>query len=261
MSRAMAAIQDAPPRETAQRLARLAANARAGQWSAVDDINWRRGPRLPLWMTRDQARATISQLHYGEVATSRVCLALLPGFPAGPARRCLEYQIEDERRHAEVFARYLERLGGLAPMDPTLAWALDAAADGPAGPLGTMVAYHVVVEGEVLRVQDSLARLLPCPLLRQISRLVARDEARHVAFGRIYLGGALADLPVDARRRLYDWVYGLWRRTTGSALAERTQGGVVHGALRTWLGGGWRHHQAALRQIGLTPGPWGVPAA
>lgn len=260
----MAAMQNSPPRSRSERLARLAANARAGQWSAVEDIDWRRRPRLPLWITRDQARAAISQLHYGEVATSRVCLALLRGVPAGPARRCLEYQIEDELRHAEVFKRYLERLGGLAPMDRTLGWALDAASQGPAGsagPLGTMVAYHVVVEGEVLRVQDSLARLLPCPLLRQISRLVARDEARHVAFGRIYLSDALADLPADARRRLYDWVYGLWRQTTGSALAERAHGSAVQGALRSWLGGGWRHHQAALRQIGLTPGPEGTHAA
>ena len=255
----MAAMQVPPPRSGEERLARLAANARAGQWSADKDIDWRRQPRLPFWITRDQARAAISQLHYGEVATSRVCLALLRDVPAGPARRCLEHQIADERRHAEVFQRYLERLGGLAPMDRTLGWALDAASEGPAGSLGTMVAYHVVVEGEVLRVQDSLARLLPCPLLRQISRLVARDEARHVAFGRIYLSDALAGLPADARRRLYDWTYDLWRRTTGSALAEHDS--AAQGALRSWLGGGWRHHQAALRQIGLTPGPEGTRAA
>lgn len=252
---ALAARQDSPARNGAERLARLAANARAGQWSADDDIDWRRGPRLPLWITRDQARVAISQLHYGEVSTRRVCLALLRDVPAGSARRCLEYQIEDELRHADVFKRYSARLGGLAPMDRTLGSALDAASAGPIGPLGPMVAYHVVVEGEVLRIQDSLARLLPCPLLRQICRLVARDEARHVAFGRIYLSGALADVPADARRRLYDWTYGLWRQTTSAALADRTRGSAGRGALRSWLGGAWCHHQAALQQIGLSPGP------
>ena len=124
-----------------------------------------------------------------------------------------------------------------------------------------MVAFHVVVEGEVLRVQDSLTRLLPCPLLRQINRRVARDEARHVAFGRIYLTEALADLSTDARDRLYDWVYDLWRQTTKLALAESVGSGTARRILRSWLSGGWRHHEAALHQIGLEPGPdWGRAA-
>jgi hypothetical protein len=117
-----------------------------------------------------------------------------------------------------------------------------------------MVAFHVVVEGEVLRVQDSLTRLLPCPLLKQINRRVARDEARHVAFGRIYLTEALAGLSADARDRLYGWVYDLWRETTNLTLAKDTGNRAVHRILRSWLRGGWRHHEAALHQIGLATG-------
>jgi hypothetical protein len=234
--------------------ARLAAKARAGQWSAAHDIDWRRPPRLPLWITQDQARAAISQLYHGEIATSRMCRALLREFDPGPARQCLEFQIRDELRHAAVFKRYLECLGGVAAMDRNLAGALDAAGSGPAGPLGAMVAFHVVVEGEVLRVQDSLTRLLPCPLLKQINRRVARDEARHVAFGRIYLTEALAGLSADDRDRLYGWVYDLWRQTTDLTLAENAGSGAVQRILRSWLRGGWRHHEAALHQIGLAAG-------
>jgi hypothetical protein len=241
--------------------ARLAAKARAGQWSAADDIDWRRPPRLPPWITRDQARAAISQLYHGEIATSRMCRTLLDEFEPGPARQCLEFQITDELRHAEAFKRYLESLGGVADMHKNLAWALEAAGHGPAGPLGAMVAFHVVVEGEVLRVQDSLSRLLPCPLLKQINRRVARDEARHVAFGRIYLTQALADLSTDARSRLHGWVHDLWRQTTDLTLAESAGSGAVQRILRSWLRGGWRHHEAALHQIGLAPGPdWGRAA-
>jgi len=234
--------------------ARLAAKARAGQWSAAHDIDWRRPPRLPLWITQNQARAAISQLYHGEVATSRMCRALLREFEPGPARQCLEFQIRDELRHAAVFKRYLECLGGVAAMDRNLAGALNAAGSGPAGPLGAMVAFHVVVEGEVLRVQDSLTRLLPCPLLKQINRRVARDEARHVAFGRIYLTEALAGLSADARDRLYGWVYDLWRETTNLTLAKDTGNRAVQRILRSWLRGGWRHHEAALHQIGLATG-------
>jgi hypothetical protein len=228
-----------PPQRRPEPFARLAAKARAGQWSAAHDIDWRRLPRLPLWITQDQARTAISQLYYGEIATSRMCQTLLREFEPGPARQCLEFQIRDELRHAEVFKRYLESLGGVAEMDRNLARALDAAGSGPAG---------------VLRVQGSLSRLLPCPLLKQVNRRVARDEARHVAFGRIYLTEALADLSTDARGRLYDWVYDLWRQTTNLTLAKDTGSGAVQRSLRSWLLGGWRHHEAALQRVGLAPG-------
>ncbi len=257
----MAGVPRQQSQRRPERFARLAAKARAGQWSAVHDIDWRRPPHLPLWITQDQGRTAISQLYYGEIATSRMCQALLREFEPGPARQCLEFQIKDELRHAEVFKRYLESLGGVAEMDRNLAWALDAAGSGPAGPLGAMVAFHVVVEGEVLRVQDSLSRLLPCPLLKQINRRVARDEARHVAFGRIYLCEALAGLSADARSHLYDWVYDLWHQTTNLTLAGSAGSGAVQRILRNWLRGGWRHHEAALQQIGLAPGPdWGRAA-
>ncbi len=235
--------------------ARLAAKASAAQWSEASGIDWRRPRQLPLWLTHDQVRVVISQLYHGEMATSRMCRAVLDELEPGPVRRCMAFQIEDELRHAAVYERYLEPLGGVLPVDGTLARALDATAAGPAGSLGTMVAFHVVVEGEVLRVQDSLARLLPCPLLRQINRRVARDEARHVAFGRLYLTEALAELPEDARRRLHRWVHDLWRQTVDRSLSESTGNWAVRQRLRRWLQDGWSHHEAALRQVGLTSGP------
>ena len=242
------------PQGTPERLVRLAANGRAGQWSVTEDIDWRREPRLPIWVTRDQVRQAISQLHHGELATARMCRRLLAELEPGPARDCVAFQFADELRHAEAYGRYLDRLGGTAPMDGNLAWALEAAAEGPAGTLGAMVAFSIVVEGEVLRLQDTLATFLPCPLLAQINRRIARDEARHVAFGRIYLTEALAGLPPDGRRRLYDWVHALWHRASESTLARRSGNAAVRRVLRQWLGKGWRHHEAALKRIGLTPG-------
>ena len=246
---------ESQPRGTAERLACLAANARAGQWSATGDIDWRREPRLPFWVTREQVRHAISQLHHGEMATARMCRRLLSELEAGGARDCVALQAADEARHAEVYGRYLDRLGGVAPMDGNLASALEGAAEGPAGSLGAMVAFNVVVEGEVLRLQDTIAEFLPCPLLKQINRLIARDEARHVAFGRIYLTEALAQLSPDSRARLYHWVRALWQEASESTLARRSRNPAVRKVLRTWLVKGWSHHEAALARIGLTPGP------
>ena len=120
-----------------RRLDRLAASGAAGQWSEEQAIDWRRDARLPLWITEDEARTALSQLFHGEVATGGLCRRLLEAVEEPAARRCLALQVADEARHAEVYRRYLERLGGIAPVDDTLARALEAASDAPAGPLGT----------------------------------------------------------------------------------------------------------------------------
>ena len=202
---------DTPPLSTPDaRLERLAANARLGQWSIDTAIDWDQTRRIPFWISKAQVRKAVSQLYHGELATSRLCALLLKELDQAPARRCVEMQHRDEERHAEAYRLYLEPIGGVAPMDANLAQALNTALDGPFGTLGAMVAYHVVVEGEVLRIQGMLASLVPCPLLKRINRLVARDEARHVAFGRIYLGTAVADLTPERRRQLGSWIQGHW---------------------------------------------------
>ena len=237
------------------RLYRLAQSARDGQWDLGRDIDWSRPPRLPFWMRPSQARTAVSQLYHGELATSQLCEALLAdGTQDGyEARSCLGFQLRDELRHAGAYERYLEGLGGIAPIDDTLARALDRARQGPHGNLGAMLAFHIVVEGELLRLHERIARFLPCPLLRDINRLVARDEARHVAFGKIFLADALDALPDDERSRLYDWLHGLWQDATRSALARRYRNPAIVVFFQHWLGNGWGRHAEALAKLGLTP--------
>jgi hypothetical protein len=247
-----------PRQDRGARLNRLAVNAQAGQWSAERAIDWRQSARRPFWMTETQVREAVSQLYHGEVATGRLCRRLIGELADPAARRCLELQLADEMRHADVYRRYLDRLGGIAPMDEILARALDAALKGPAATLGAMVAFHVVVEGEALRVQEALARFLPCPLLKQINRLIARDEARHVAFGRIYLAEAVAALPEAARAQLASWLHCLWRQCAEATLADGAdRGRIMRGFFHRWLEGGWDRHAAALQQIGVTAPPRG----
>jgi len=240
------------------RLMRLAANACAGQWSVEQAIDWRQDPRRPFWMTQTQVRKAISQLFHGEEATSRLCRRLIDEVTEPAARRCLELQLADEMRHAEVYRSYLSRIGGIAPMDETLARTLDAALKGPAGTLGAMVAFHVVVEGEVLRVQEALARLLPCPLLKQINRLVVRDEARHIAFGQIYLAQAVAALPASAQAQLGAWVHRLWHQCSEATLLGSASGStIMRRFFHSWLENSWDRHVAALRQIGVPAESYG----
>jgi hypothetical protein len=235
------------------RLARLAANAEAGQWSVTRDIDWQHIPRLPTWISHDQARAAISQLYHGELATAEFCQNLLRDLDSGYAHCCLAWQLIDEERHAEVYRRYLDQLGGVTPIEPNLAQALDAVARGPAGELGTMIAYHVIVEGEVLRLQHLITHFLPCPFLTQINRRIARDEARHVAFGQIFLAEALADWPEATRASIYYWLHRIWGQSTDVTLETRYRNSMARRVLCRWWQSGWDRHAAALKQIGVTP--------
>ncbi len=240
---------------SALRLYPLAQSARDGQWNMDRDIDWSRQPRLPFWMRPSQARAALSQLYHGELATSRLCEALLADRTEDryEVRTCLSFQLRDEMRHADAYARYLEGLGGIAPIDDALARALDGARHGPHGTLGAMLAFHIVVEGELLQLHERIARFLPCPLLRDINRLVARDEARHVAFGKIYLADSLDALSDDERARLYAWLHSLWHDATQSALARRHRNPAIAVFFRHWLGNGWPRHAEALAKLGLAP--------
>lgn len=245
------------------RLYRLAQSARSGQWNLERDIDWSRRPRLPFWMRRAQARKALSQLYHGELATSRLCEALLADSTEDryEVRSCLGLQLQDERRHAAAYQRYLEALGGIDPLDDGLQRALTAARRGPFGNLGAMLAYHVVIEGELLRLHGVLAQFVPCPLLRDINRLVGHDEARHVAFGKIYLPEAVQALSEDERRALYAWLEGLWQDAANSALNKHRANLAIATFFRRWLGGGWARHAKALNTLGLPSATTGEQAA
>ncbi|MDJ0609281.1 MAG: ferritin-like domain-containing protein [Kiloniellales bacterium] len=249
-----AAGHSALPPKVAERLRRLAENGTADQWCVDRDIDWSRRERLPLWISRRHAAIAISQLYHGEMATVRLCRRLLGEVEEPLLRRCLTLQIGDEARHAEAYRRYLERLGGVMPVEPALARALDLAGRGTLGTAGTVMAYHIVAEGEVLRLQERLAGFFPCPLLRQVSRRVARDEARHVAFGRLFLEARVSRLSVERRAELYDWARRIWVDCTEATLAAGAgRGPIIQWFVVRWLGGSWRRHEIALGRLGIAP--------
>jgi hypothetical protein len=237
------------------RLRAVAANGADAPWSVEDVVDWRQAVIVPTWLPRRTFVAAVSQLYHGEIATAAACHRLLAG-PVGAdtdARACLETQIADETRHARAYRAYLARLGDIAPTEPAVAAFLR---DGAAAPgdsdLGAILAYHVVLEGEALRIQHGFATWLPCPLFRALNARIARDEARHVGFGRIYLEGRLADLPVEERRALFLWVKALWRACAESVMARFRIPGVMTGRIaRRWLESRWERQVKDLVALGL----------
>ncbi|NQV84663.1 MAG: hypothetical protein HQ494_12690 [Rhodospirillales bacterium] len=85
------------------RIAALAAKAERGQWLAAETLAWEEKISLPWWLPRKFQAAVISQFYHGELATIRMCRKLLGAISDPVARRCVELQIADEKRHAEVY--------------------------------------------------------------------------------------------------------------------------------------------------------------
>jgi hypothetical protein len=237
------------------RLRAVAANGADAPWSVEEAVDWRQAVVVPTWLPRRTFVAAVSQLYHGEIATAAACRRLLAG-PVGinaGARACLEIQIADETRHARAYQTYLARLGDIAPAEPAVAAFLQ---DGAAAPgdsdLGAILAYHVVLEGEALRIQHGFATWLPCPVFRALNGRIARDEARHVGFGRIYLASRLAVLPVEERRILFQWVKALWRACAESVMDRFRIPGVMTARIaRRWLESRWQRQVKDLAALGL----------
>jgi len=233
-------------------MARLLAKARAGQWSLGEKIDWGLGPRLPFWWPRKALAEAVSQLYHGELATAGFCRRLVARLQDPTAIECLRFQIADEIRHAALYDGYLVRLGGPRAIQPALALAIREV-EAWQGPLeGQVLAYHVVLEGEALLLQDAFARLVPCPLLRQINHRILRDEARHVAFGKIFLHQRLPRLDRTLRLEIYRWLSDLWWTVTRASVAktEARLCWALRGP-RAGVDDRWARRQADLLAVGL----------
>ena len=202
------------------RLTKLLENVTDGQWSPIEDIKWDQEPMLPTWISPKLYAAAVSQLYYGEIATIWACQRLLAELTGARVRQFLRAQINDEERHAETYLGYLRKLGDVAPMDESLATALAGTMTWLGSYHGLIVAFHILLEGEALRLQQDLIKWFPCPLLSQINKKISRDEARHVAFGKILLQNEIMGLDVDERMSIYLWVKSIWGECSRAAIAR-----------------------------------------
>ncbi len=113
-------------------------------------IDWSQSPVRPRWATRRAYAEAVSQLLHAERATRRACRHLAAVVPEPAAVRFIASQGRDEARHAAMYARYLARLGDVAPMDPALAAALEGALEWRQSIPAMMVAFNIVLEGDAV---------------------------------------------------------------------------------------------------------------
>lgn len=166
----------------------LYAQAVAAQWNADTDIDWNDAPELPA-----PVEDAIVQLMTYMVENENAAL-LVPARFLGQLhphyrelQAALAIQVADEARHIDVFTRRIRRhdrepalstAGGQASLKSLL----DETDFSVAGFL-----LSVLGEGTFVHLLQFLQTEAPDPLTRQICRLAARDEARHVALGMSHL--------------------------------------------------------------------------
>jgi len=166
----------------------LYAQAVAAQWNADTDIDWCDAPELPA-----PVEDAIVQLMTYMVENENAAL-LVPARFLGQLhphyrelQAALAIQVADEARHIDVFTRRIRRHGrepalSTAGGQASLKSLLDETDFSVVGFL-----LSVLGEGTFVHLLQFLQTEAPDPLTRQICRLAARDEARHVALGMSHL--------------------------------------------------------------------------
>jgi Long-chain fatty aldehyde decarbonylase len=198
------------------RLRNLYEKNKSGQWNASTGIDWDisvgeiRDPNLkvntalgdvPFRMDgspvpeilmarfRHEYRTwMISQFLHGEQGALVTTARLVEIVPELDAKLYAASQVGDEARHVEAYARYLdEKLGESYPVNNGLRQLLADLLSESRWDV-VYLGMQVVVEGLALaafRISNDMGD----PLIDQITRAIARDEARHVGSGAIVLHG------------------------------------------------------------------------
>jgi hypothetical protein len=166
-----------------------------------------------------------SQFAHGEQGAVIASARLTEVLPDVDAKCFAAVQVADEARHVEAFSRYVrEKMPSTYPVAGPLSRLLtdifrDARWD------ITALGLHVILEGLAMAMLRMANSTFHDELIRDITRLAARDEARHVAFGIVLLktvcselsGAELAereDVVLEAAAHMRRWFLldDLWER-------------------------------------------------
>jgi hypothetical protein len=214
------------------KLRALYERGKAAQWSATTDIDW--SPELHFGAPLDESAQPpgfrvgrpdgcpvrpdqwnqyrweyhswmTSQFLHGEQGALLATARLVETVPDLDNKLYAASQVTDEARHVEAFSLYLKRLGDSYPINPALRTML---ADVVAERRWDIIylGMQIIVEGLALSVFRLGHTTLFDPIIRQLTDLVARDEARHVAFGVLALQGQYQQMSSHERAEREEFV-------------------------------------------------------
>ncbi|MCE1244525.1 ferritin-like domain-containing protein [Oryzomicrobium sp.] len=173
--------------------ATLYAEAVAAQWNADTAIDWQAPCDLP-----DEVEDAVVQVMTYMVENENAALVVPARFLGQlhphfrEVQALLAIQVADEARHIDVFTRRIALKGRQPGLSTAGGQAsLKTLVDEPDFSTAQFL-LAVLGEGTFVSLLNFLHHHAPDPVTRQIARLAARDEARHVAFGMAHLGQHIA---------------------------------------------------------------------
>jgi hypothetical protein len=149
----------------------------------------------------------LSQFMHGEQGALLATARIVETVPWHEAKLYAAAQVADEARHVEVYRRYLtEKLELSYPVNPHLKTLLDEIIRDSRWDM-TYLGMQIMVEGLALAA-FALMNFTEQeePLIQQITNLVMRDEARHVAFGVLSLQEIYREMSSAELREREDFV-------------------------------------------------------
>jgi TusA-related sulfurtransferase len=187
----------------AENVPRLYQQAAAAQWNPATAVEWDASFELP-----PEVESAVVQVMTYLVENETAALLVPAKFLAQvhphfrEVMQLLAIQVADEARHIEVFTRRatLRRRDGLGLSTVSGQQSLKTLLDEPDFTLASFL-LSVLGEGTFLNLLWFLEHHAPDPVTRQVARLAAQDEARHVAVGMGHLQYAVA-LDPSTRGRL-----------------------------------------------------------
>ncbi|HLU65643.1 MAG TPA: ferritin-like domain-containing protein [Kofleriaceae bacterium] len=219
-------------RDTRQELRDLYGKARRAQWNPEDvldfsvdvDLDRPMMPEMmhPLWgseiyarlterelnqLNREMASWTLSQFLHGEQGALLAAAQLVTSVPDLDSKLYGGTQVVDEARHVAVYNRYLhEKIGFSYPVSPHLKKLLDLILTDSRWDM-KFLGMQIMVEGLALSAFALIRQNTHEPLLRELTRYVMNDEARHVAYGVLSLRDHYSDMAEAEVREREDFVY------------------------------------------------------
>ena len=235
------------------RLSQLVDKAARAPREAGMGVDWKIALKPRRWIPRRTTARIVSQVLHGERIAMRLCDNIYTNMTNPVARAFLRYQREDELRHVSAYKKYINRLGDITPAGTAMQIVEEGANTAPGGAIGRMVICHLILESEAIRLHGELADLIACPLLDAINNRVGPDEARHVAFGKLFLKSQIDSIDPDTRAALGDHAKRVWQ-AAAEAIFEETIGTrlIPKWLVEDRLEHAWPRHQLALDELGLS---------
>lgn len=271
------------------RIQRLYDEARQLQWDELRDIDWSLAPGeadmgdadaygrtalaasslgrygVEFWprFRREQQAWMVSQFLHGEQSALVVSARLAEVLPDLAAKGYAASQAAEEARHVSAFARYVQaRVPVTYAVSPTFEHLLEQML-GDARWDVLVLGMQVMIEALALGAFRLAASTFDDPLLRRITELVARDEARHVSFGVLLLEDTCRQLAAPERAAREEFVLAaaellgerylmtpVWERL-GVPLAEGTEFARSNAMTRAYRATIFARVVHTLKRVGL----------